>query len=90
MRLVGGGDNGDGLGAVVRLGRGGRWGAAREVHGGSGYWSQDSAVEVMGMGGEEADEVQVRWPGGKTTSGQVAAGAKEIRVSAEGKVELVR
>jgi hypothetical protein len=53
VRLVGGGSNGTGIGAVARLGRrrdGGS--AAREVHGGSGYWSQDSAVQVMSAGAE--------------------------------------
>ena len=90
VRLVGGGSNGDGIGGVVRLGAGGKWGPAREVHGGSGYWSQDSAVAVMSLGEQTAREVQVRWPGGKTTTGQVPQGAKEIRVTADGIVEKVR
>ena len=38
---------------------------------------------------EVVREVQVRWPGGKTTGGQVAEGAKEIRVTADGNVEKV-
>ena len=72
------------------LGAGGKWGAAREVHGGSGYWSQDSAVAVMSLGEGVAREVQVRWPGGKTTTGQVPEGAKEVRVTADGNVEKMR
>ena len=90
VRLVGAGSNGDGIGGVVRLGAGGKWGAAREVHGGSGYWSQDSAVQVMSLGEAAAREVQVRWPGGKATTGQVLEGAKEIRVTADGNVEKMR
>ena len=90
VRLVGAGSNGDGIGGVVRLGAGGKWGAAREVHGGSGYWSQDSAVAVMSLGEGVAREVQVRWPGGKTTTGQVPEGAKEVRVTADGNVEKMR
>ena len=90
VRLEGVGSNGDGIGAVVRLGGVGKWGAAREVHGGSGYWSQDSAVVVMSLGAQEPQEIQVRWPGGKTTTGKIPAGAREIRVTADGKIEKVR
>ena len=49
VRLVGPPGNLAGIGAVVRLGAGGQWGPARELHGGSGYWSQDSAVLVLGL-----------------------------------------
>ena len=73
VRLVGVGSNGSGLGAVVRLGAEGKWGAAREVHGGSGYWSQDSAVPVMSLNGAAATQIQVRWPGGKVTTNDVPA-----------------
>ena len=90
VRLEGGAGNGSGIGAVVRLGGGGKWGAAREVHGGSGYWSQDSAVQVMRVGESEAEQVQVRWPGGKTTMGAVPAGAREIRINAQGEIQKVR
>ena len=90
VRLVGGGSNGTGIGAVVRLGTDGKWGSAREVHGGSGYWSQDSAVQVMSLSGVAATQIQVRWPGGKLTTNDVPVGAREIRVSADGKVEQVR
>ncbi|MCX6924774.1 MAG: CRTAC1 family protein, partial [Verrucomicrobia bacterium] len=90
VRLVGGGSNGDGVGGVVRLGAGGKWGAAREVHGGSGYWSQDSAVQVMSMGQEPATEIQVRWPGGKVTSNTLPAKVREVRISAEGAIEQIR
>jgi enediyne biosynthesis protein E4 len=90
VRLAGSGSNGSGLGGVVRVKAGGHWGAAREVHGGSGYWSQDSAVMVLGTGGEAAQEVSVRWPGGKVTSGAVPSGAREIRVSQDGRVEKLK
>ena len=39
---------------------------------------------------EVAGEVQVRRPRGKTTTGQVPEGAKEIRVTADGNVEKVQ
>jgi len=87
VRLVGRGNNGNGIGAVVRLGSAGKWGAAREVHGGSGYWSQDSAVPVMNAGAGGSTEIQVRWPGGQITKNPIPAGAREIRLSADGQLE---
>ena len=90
VRLTGAGSNGSGFGAVARLGRDGQWGAAREVHGGSGYWSQDSAVQVMSLSGGAAAQIQVRWPGGKVTTNDVPANAREIRVSTDGKIDKVK
>ena len=90
VRLTGAGSNGSGFGAVARLGRDGQWGAAREVHGGSGYWSQDSAVQVMSLSGGVPAQIQVRWPGGKVTTNDVPANAQEIRVSADGIIEKVK
>jgi hypothetical protein len=89
VRLAGPGVNGSGIGGVVRLGAGEAWGPAREVHGGGGYWSQDSAVQVMSRPGG-ASQVRVRWPGGKETRGVVPEGAREIRVDASGQVERVQ
>jgi hypothetical protein len=80
VRLVGPAMNPTGIGAVVRLRFGEKWGAAREVHAGSGYWSQDSAVQVMGTP-EPATAVWVRWPGGKTNQVTVAPGILEVKVS---------
>ena len=78
-----------GIGAVVRLRFGDKWGPAREVHGGSGYWSQDSPVLVMGCSSKPTS-VQVRWPGGRVTESAVPPGAGEIRVLSDGKVETLR
>lgn len=89
VRLVGEAGNANGLGAVVRLGSQGRWGPAREVHGGAGYWSQDSPVQVLGASAEQR-ELRVRWPGGKETQGLIPATAKEVSVSAFGEVSVVR
>ena len=83
VRLVGDGGNGLGFGAVVRVGREGKWGPAREVHGGGGYWSQDSAVQVLARP-EGANEVLVRWPGGKTTRTPVPPSAREIEIKSDG------
>jgi hypothetical protein len=89
VRLNGPPGNPDGVGATLRLVFGARYGAAREIHGGSGYWSQDSVVQVMGCP-EAPTQIWVRWPGGKTTTSPVPNGAKEIMVDTEGKVTMNR
>ena len=58
-----------------------RWGAAREVHAGSGYWSEDSLVQVLGMA-EVPTAVWVRWPGGRTLEVNVPSGATEVVITA--------
>ena len=88
VRLAGAAGNG--IGAVARLGTGGKWGAAREVHGGSGYWSQDSAVQVMSASAAAATQIQVRWPGGKLTTNNLPPNAHEIRLTPDGKVERLK
>jgi hypothetical protein len=87
VRLAGPAGNPDGVGATLRLVFGERMGAAREIHGGSGYWSQDSAVQVMGCP-ETPTKIWVRWPGGKTTTSPIPAGAREITVDTDGKVTV--
>ena len=89
LKLRGPSHNPDGFGAVVRLKFGDGWGPAREVHGGGGYWSQDSLVQVMGTP-TAPSEVLVRWPGGQTTTNAVPAKAREIQVWFEGKLEVIR
>ncbi len=89
VRLAGPPGNPDGVGATLRLVFGGRYGAAREIHGGSGYWSQDSVVQVMGRP-EPPTEIWVRWPGGKTTTSPIPAGAKEITVDTGGNITVSR
>jgi len=66
VRLAGPPGNPVGVGAVLRLKSGGRWGPAREVHGGSGCGSQDDTVQVLGTL-LRPEAVQVRWPGGAIT-----------------------
>ncbi|HWV99023.1 MAG TPA: VCBS repeat-containing protein [Candidatus Acidoferrum sp.] len=64
---------------TIRLRFGQRWGPAREIHAGSGYWSQDSPVQVMGTP-EAPSAAWVRWPGGKTQQVAIPPGAKEMEV----------
>lgn len=89
VRLTGSAGNGSGLGAVIRLGTNGQWGPAREIHGGSGYWSQDGAIQVM-TSAAPATDLQVRWPGGQWTSAKIPPTAHELRVGMDGQVEVVR
>ena len=89
LRLIGPPGNSQGVGAIVRLKFGEQLGPAREVHSGSGYWSQDSAVQVM-TGTSIPTGIQVRWPGGKLTEAQVPAEAAEISIDSNGKTERLR
>ena len=77
VRLKGPAGNPDGIGCVVRPGFDTGWGGAVEVHAGSGYWSQDSAVVLL-HAEKPVQKIQVRWPGGTVTESEVAPGLKEI------------
>lgn len=65
------------------------WGPAREVRAGSGYWSQDSLTQVLSSPAPPT-QLQVRWPGGKTTTSPLPPGAREVRAEAAGTLKLVR
>src|SRR5438876_3655155 len=86
VRLAGPAGNPTGVGAVVRLRFGERWGPAREVHAGSGYWSQDSAVQVLGTP-DPPTALWVRWPGGKTQQTDVPPRAQEMTVAMDGEAK---
>lgn len=78
-----------GIGAVLRLQTAGKLGPAREVHGGSGYWSQDSVVQVMSAA-EEPTRLFVRWPGGKTNIFELPKGARAVTAALDGTVQDYR
>ncbi|MBI4661887.1 MAG: VCBS repeat-containing protein [Verrucomicrobia bacterium] len=78
--------NPTGMGAVIRLIFGSRLGPAREIHAGGGYWSQDSAVQVM-TGPEPPTGVWVRWPWGTATTASLPIGARQVRIYASGRIE---
>jgi hypothetical protein len=80
VRLGGPPGNPAGIGAAVRLVTGERVGPAREIHAGSGYWSQDSAIPVLSSAGIPF-AVQVRWPDGRGQKVPVPSGAKEVTVN---------
>ena len=89
VRLRGEPPNPQAIGAVVRLKFGERFGPAREIHAGAGYWSQDSATLVLATP-EAPTEIMVRWPGGRTATALVPGSAKEVAVFIDGHVERVR
>lgn len=72
-----------GVGSTVRLKyQDGSLGPARLVAAGSGYWSQSSLVQVLGIeNGKEVDAVVVRWPWREETEIPVARGAREVTVA---------
>ena len=88
VKVMGAGENRDGYGAVIRVEyEGGRLGAAREVHGGSGYWSQDGVEAVIGLEGE-AKALQVTWPGGAHTRTELPPNTTRLTLNHTG--QLVR
>jgi len=89
VRLQGPDTNPRGIGAVVRLKFGSRLGPAREIHGGSGYWSQDSTIQVMGAPTEPTG-IWVRWPGGRSVTADLPPKAKEVVVNVQGEVRQTR
>ena len=85
VKLEGEAGNPTGVGVVMRLKFGEKWGAAREVHGGSGYWSQDSAVQVLGTP-EPPTALWIHWPGGKTTSTPLPSGTRAVTLNGDGQI----
>jgi len=91
VRLDGPSGNPTGVGAVVRLGTGGRWGPAREMHAGSGYWSQDGAVQVMASPrtvGTMPAQIKGRGPGGRETVSTIPPDVRQIEVGLDGRLRV--
>jgi hypothetical protein len=86
IRLVGQKENPLAIGATMRLIYADGLGPAREAHCGSGYWSQDSAVQVLGVR-EGLKGIWVRWPDGHVTEANIPTTAGEIRVAFDGKLQ---
>src|ERR1043165_4358056 len=76
VRVVG---PGDGVGVQLRVVYGERMGPVREIAAGSGYWSENGLVQVLGLSGTPTG-IWVRWPGGQTQTVPVPAGAREVVV----------
>lgn len=87
VRLAGPAGNPSGYGAAIRLHFAGRKGPIREVHAGSGYGSQDSAIQILARPAE-ATAIEVRWPGGESSVHPIPADAREVRLHREGSIEV--
>ena len=79
VRLVGPPTNPSGVGAQMRLRYGDRSGPVREVQAGSGYWSQNGAVQVLGGAGEPT-ALWVRWSGGREQVIPLTTGQTQVTV----------
>jgi hypothetical protein len=79
VRLEGSASNPTGVGATLRLKQGATLGPVRAVSAGSGYLSQNSAVQVLALDSGPAT-LQVRWPGGRVAELPVPPGTRELRV----------
>jgi hypothetical protein len=86
VRLRGPPGNPLGIGAIIRLQFGQRIGAAHEVHGAAGYWSQDSLTSVLGCP-VSPDFIHVAWPGGKTLVGPVPSMRREVLIDNSGNLQ---
>jgi len=87
VRLAGPKGNPTAVGAVLRLVYADHRGPARDIHAGAGYWSQDSAVQVLGLAGTPT-HLWVRWPGGRVTESELPASAREVVLQADGRLEV--
>lgn len=83
VRVHGPPQNPDGFGSVMRLEFSDHWGPAWELHGGSGYWSQDSGTTILPTPSQPV-ALQIQWPGGRTTRTEVPWNCREITASWDG------
>ncbi|MBI97946.1 MAG: hypothetical protein CMO78_05365 [Verrucomicrobiales bacterium] len=86
VKLNAGPANPTGVGARLRLVfEENKTGPARLITAGSGYWSQDSATQILATASAPT-HLEVTWPGGNTTRTPVPEGAKAMSVDHEGKI----
>jgi len=79
VRVVGPAGNPTGIGTQLRLRYGEAFGPVREIQAGSGYWSQNGGVQVLGRA-REPSGLWVRWPGGGEATFALARGQREITI----------
>ena len=81
LKLIGNDTNPLAIGSVFRVWVDGDWGPSREVHSGSGYWSQDSLVQVIHLGGDSSEfKIQIRLVNGNVTEREVVADTRSVMV----------
>ncbi|PYI81513.1 MAG: hypothetical protein DME26_19860 [Verrucomicrobia bacterium] len=89
VRLKGPPGNPFGYGAQMRLKHGEHFGPVREVHGGGGYWSQDSPAQVLART-DSPVQVWIRWPGGKAFTVDVPPESAEVQIVIDGEITRVK
>jgi enediyne biosynthesis protein E4 len=89
VRLSGPPGNPAAFGAVVRGGRDSNPGPSQEVRAGGGYWSQDSAAIIV-TSSNALTKLWVRWPGGKETTHAIPAGAREVILGMDGRIDVAK
>lgn len=77
--------NRNGVGAKIRIGAGGVFSPAREIHAGSGWFSQDSAVQIL-QAPPSNGILQVQWQGNVVREYQIPENSKEVVVYPDGKI----
>jgi enediyne biosynthesis protein E4 len=80
VRVSGPPGNPTGIGTQLRLRYGESAGPVREIQAGSGYWSQNGAVQVLGRA-REPTALWVRWPGGREEMIPLSPGQREITIT---------
>ena len=81
VKLNGSPKNPNAVGALLRVRyAAGKAGPVRSVQAGSGYWSQDGMVQVLGLA-QPAVALWIRWPGGREQIVPVEPGTREIQVN---------
>jgi hypothetical protein len=80
VRLLGPPANPDAVGGMIRVVYPERMGPVREIQSGSGFWSHNGAVQVLGVG-PDALAVWIRWPDGSETEIPIRDGQVELVVN---------
>jgi hypothetical protein len=88
VRLKGAGENTQAIGATIRLEQNGVLGPKRGIRLGSGYWSQDSLVQLFVVEDSKA-KFHIRWADFSISIVPIPAGAKYIVISKADGVKVV-
>ncbi|HAM70318.1 MAG TPA: RNA-binding protein, partial [Verrucomicrobiales bacterium] len=84
IRLKGAAGNESAIGAKLRGESSRGWGPLREVKAGTGYWSQDGAVQVL-SGDPAPARIAVQWPSShRWTTNDIPAGNREMLLTEPG------
>lgn len=89
VRLEGSTENPGGIGARMNVIYSNGEGPVREIQAGSGYWSQNSVVQVLGLRGEP-EQLRVQWPDGREIHYELPEQAGEVVAGRDGSLSVTR